>query len=307
MRNYQKIFLLIGAGLCFFPFMQSSLSLLLGIAFGLVVGSPFTEKTNKWGSLLLRSSIVGLGFGINTRILFEASKDNFGTTVFFVFFALLAGYLLGKAFAVDKIISLLISVGTAICGGSAIAAVSPIVKANSNQLTLSTGTIFLLNALALFIFPFLGHRLGLSQQQFGTWAAIAIHDTSSVVGSAANYGEIALETASITKMLRIVWIIPVSLLLAFSIKENRETFKVPLFIVGFVAASVLYSSFPQWQSTFSVINRFSKQLMVVSLFLIGSGISYSALKNIGGKVLLQATTLWLLVSALALFYVLKFV
>jgi uncharacterized integral membrane protein (TIGR00698 family) len=249
---------------------------------------------------------VGLGFGINSHVLVEAGKNSVGVTTFFVFFVLSFGFLLGKLLKIDKVITLLISVGTAICGGSAIAAVSSVVKANPSQISIATATVFLLNAIALFIFPAIGHFAGLSQLQFGTWAAIAIHDTSSVVGAATKYGSEALEIASITKMLRILWIIPVSLALLLNFEKNRETFKIPGFIIGFVMASLLFSSFPEWQANLLILNKIAKQLLVVSLFLIGSGVSLTALKTVGGKVLLQAVMLWVIVSSVALVYVINF-
>jgi uncharacterized integral membrane protein (TIGR00698 family) len=183
MKIKQITFFLLVVFTCF-PFVGASLALILGVGFGLVIGNPFQEKVSFYGSLLLRTSVVGLGFGINSHVLVEAGKNSVGVTTFFVFFVLSFGFLLGKLLKIDKVITLLISVGTAICGGSAIAAVSSVVKANPSQISIATATVFLLNAIALFIFPAIGHFAGLSQLQFGTWAAIAIHDTSSVVGAA---------------------------------------------------------------------------------------------------------------------------
>ncbi|MFT6204761.1 MAG: putative integral membrane protein (TIGR00698 family) [Spirosomataceae bacterium] len=305
MKIKQITFFLLVVFTCF-PFVGASLALILGVGFGLVIGNPFQEKVSFYGSLLLRTSVVGLGFGINSHVLVEAGKNSVGVTTFFVFFVLSFGFLLGKLLKIDKVITLLISVGTAICGGSAIAAVSSVVKANPSQISIATATVFLLNAIALFIFPAIGHFAGLSQLQFGTWAAIAIHDTSSVVGAATKYGSEALEIASITKMLRILWIIPVSLALLLNFEKNRETFKIPGFIIGFVMASLLFSSFPEWQANLLILNKIAKQLLVVSLFLIGSGVSLTALKTVGGKVLLQAVMLWVIVSSVALVYVINF-
>lgn len=251
----------------------------------------------------MKASVIGLGFGINIQVLLKSSQQNVGMTTLFVLGVLGVGFLLGRLLKIDRVTGLLIAVGTAICGGSAIAAVGSVLKADSDQLSMSTGVVFLLNAVALFTFPVIGHWVGLSQEQFGTWAAIAIHDTSSVVGAAAKYGDVALRVASITKMLRILWIIPVSLILVLSFAENRESFKIPLFIVGFLVASCLYSFVPLVQPVSEPIYRLAKQLMVVSLFLIGSGLSIESLKRVGGRVFLQAITLWILVSVAALVFV----
>ncbi len=282
------------------------MALLLGLIFVLVMGNSDKQKTNQWGGYLLKISVIGLGFGINIGVLLKAGKQNLGSTTFFVFFALIVGFLVGKLLKIDKKISLLISVGTAICGGSAIAAVSPVLKANSNQIAISTGVVFLLNAVALFTFPTVGHWLGLSQAQFGTWAAIAIHDMSSVVGAASNYGDVALNIASVTKMLRVLWIIPISLILVFGFSENRESFKIPIFIVGFVVASCLFSFVPAFKNLYHACYIFSKQAMIVSLFFIGSSISLESIKQVGGRVILQAAALWVIICLVSLLFVIKY-
>ncbi len=299
----KKLTYLALAAACFWPAVSSSWALLAGLLFALVAGNPFADKTGRWGGYLLKASVVGLGFGINSEVLLRAGQANIGTTTAFVLGALGAGLGLGAWLRLDRLTSTLIAVGTAICGGSAIAAVGSVLRASPAQLSLATGVVFLLNAVGLFVFPAIGHALGLSQQQFGTWAAIAIHDTSSVVAAAAAYGEEALRVASVTKMLRILWIIPVSLLLVLRVAENRESFKIPLFIVGFVAASCLYSFVPVLKPVAAPLYAAARQLMVVSLFLIGSGITLASLRQVGGPVLLQAVVLWLLVSGVSLVYV----
>src|SRR5690606_38122551 len=207
---------------------------------------------------------------------------------------------LGVFLKIDKITALLVSVGTAICGGSAIAAVGSTVKADSDQLSIATGTIFLLNVLGLFIFPTLGQWFGLSQEQFGHWAAIAIHDTSSVVGASMKYGEEALKVATISKMLRILWIIPVLIVLVVGSLKSKRTLKFPLFIIGFILASYAFSFVPAWERLFKDLYAVAKQLMVVSLFMIGSSVSVGAIKQVGGRVLMQAVVLWVLVTVIAL-------
>jgi uncharacterized integral membrane protein (TIGR00698 family) len=244
-----------------------------------------------------------LGFGINIQVLAKSGQENVGITTIFVVGVLGVGYLLGKLLKTDRLISLLVSVGTAICGGSAIAAIGSVMKANSNQLSMATGVVFLLNAAALIVFPAIGHWAGLSQEQFGVWAAIAIHDTSSVVGAAAKYGDVALQVASVTKMLRILWIIPVSLFLVLRFAENRESFKIPSFIIGFIAASCLFSFVPINPVIYKTAYLVAKQLMVASLFLIGASISLQSIRQVGTKVLAQAIILWILVSVVAFWFV----
>ncbi|ANH79827.1 hypothetical protein A8C56_01520 [Niabella ginsenosidivorans] len=286
---------------CCFPFVSASCALLLGLLASVLMGAPFKNLMNKWSGILLKASVIGFGFGIDIHVLVHAGRENIGVTAGFVLGALAIGILLGALLKIDKTIALLISVGTAICGGSAIAAVGSTVKANSDQLSVATGTVFLLNALALFIFPAFGHWLGLSQVQFGHWVAIAIHDTSSVVGASAHYGDEALKVASISKMLRILWIIPVLAVLVIGSSKNRGTLKFPLFIIGFILASCLFSLMPAEQKLFKDLYAIAKQMMVVSLFMIGSGVSVGTVKQVvGGKVLIQAVALWMLITIASL-------
>ena len=308
MKSQSLLFFFIALVCCVPSFVSSSIALLLGIIYAITFGNNlnFKAQTSTWGGYLLKSSVIGLGFGINFKVLLEAGKNNMATTAFFVFGAMIIGLALGRLLKIDKKIALLVSAGTAICGGSAIAAVGSVVKADANQLSISTGVVFLLNALALFSFPAIGHWLGLSQMQFGTWAAIAIHDMSSVVGAATKYGDEALQIASITKMLRVLWIIPLSLALVLGFKENRESFKIPSFIIGFLLASCLFSFLPQFQAYYAVLYRISKQIMVVSLFLIGSSISFESIKKVGISVILQASTVWIIICLLSLYNVMFF-
>ena len=293
--------------LCFFPFVNSSTALLIGfLTTMLMKENPFGELSNLWSNYLLKASVIGLGFGINMEVLLTAGKSNFGTTSFFVFGAFGLGIFLGKIFKVEKITSILISSATAICGGSAIAAVGSVLKANPSQLSITTGVVFVLNAVALLIFPVLGSFFDLTQEQFGTWAAIAIHDTSSVVGSASKYGNEALKIASITKMLRILWIIPLSLILVFSFKENRESFKIPLFIIGFIAVSISHNIFHGFETAYELLYKMAKQGLVACLFLIGSNISIASVRNLGGKVFFQAVLLWICISIISLIYIQMF-
>ena len=301
--NYRKIVYTITFIFCCTPIVNASVSLLAGLTFGLLGAEPFNGRTAKWGGYLLKVAVIGLGFGINIQVLLKAGQANFLTTTLFVGGVLGIGYMLGRLLRTDGAVSLLVCVGTAICGGSAIAAVGAVTRASASQLSMATAVIFLLNAVGLLVFPSIGHWVGLSQEQFGTWAAIAIHDTSSVVGAAAKYGDEALRVASVTKMLRILWIIPISLFLTYRASENRESFKIPTFIVGFVAASCLYSFWPTGAAFYKNAYLLAKQMLVASLFLIGSGISFDAVRQTGGRVLVQAVVLWVLVSVVSLVFV----
>ncbi len=308
MKSHRILLLFLALVCCVPSFISSSIALMLGIIYAISIGKSISLKaqTSTWGGYLLKSSVIGLGFGINFNVLLATGKNNIGTTAFFVFGAMTIGLALGKLLRIDKKIAILISSGTAICGGSAIAAVGSVIKADANQLSISTAVVFLLNALALFSFPAIGHWLGLSQIQFGTWAAIAIHDMSSVVGAATKYGDEALKIASVTKMLRVLWIIPLSLALVFGFKENRESFKIPSFIVGFLVASCLFSFLPQFKEYYTFVYKIAKQIMVLSLFLIGSSISFESFKKVGISVILQASTVWIVICLLSLYYVMFF-
>jgi uncharacterized integral membrane protein (TIGR00698 family) len=302
----QQLLYLVLFAICCFPFISSSWALSLGLIFSLLIGTPFKAYADKWGGYLLKISVIGLGFGIDMHSLLKAGKENIGTTTIFVLGVLLVGILLGLCLKIDRMTSLLISVGTAICGGSAIAAIGSAMKASPSQLSISTGTIFLLNAAAFFTFPVMGHWLELSQEQFGVWSAIAIHDTSSVAGAAARYGDEALKVATITKMLRIIWIIPVLIILVMGFSENRKAFKVPLFIIGFIITSCLFSFLPSYETVFTNLYAVAKQVLVVSLFLVGSGVSLAIVNQLGKRILLQAVLLWIVVSISALLFVIYF-
>jgi uncharacterized integral membrane protein (TIGR00698 family) len=306
MKGQRLLLVLLAILFCIPNFFSSSAALFIGIAYSILFGNSDKILTSVWGGYLLKSAVIGLGFGINFNVLLEAGKNNMFTTAFFVFGAMAIGLFLGKLLKIDKKITLLVSAGTAICGGSAIAAVGSVLKADSSQMSIATGVVFLLNAIALFCFPIIGHWLGLSQIQFGTWAAIAIHDMSSVVGAASKYGDEALKIASITKMLRVLWIIPLSLALVLGLKENRETLKIPTFIIGFLASSCLFSFLPQFQVFYAHLYTIAKQLMILSLFLIGSSISLDSLIKVGFSVIFQASTLWIIICLLSLYYVMFF-
>ncbi len=291
------------ATLCFFPIVSPPIALFLGIIFVNIFGQVF--NADKIIKIVLQVSIVGLGFGINLKQALQAGSEGFLFTVFSITLIVVLGIILGYIFRIDKIITQLISFGTAICGGSAIAAIAPILKADGKQTSVSLGIIFLLNALALFIFPEIGQYFHLSQNQFGIWSAIAIHDTSSVVGAASKYGHEALQTATTVKLARALWIIPFSFILSFLNKSGGKI-KIPYFIGFFVLAILINSYFPAIKDEASYVVDFSKSSLKVALFLIGTGLSFQNLKNIGIKPLLLGIILWVVISVISLFAVLEF-
>ena len=291
------------AALCFFPVVSPPIALFLGIIFVNIFGQVF--NADKIIKIVLQVSIVGLGFGINLKQALQAGSEGFLFTVFSITLIVVLGIALGYIFRIDKIITQLISFGTAICGGSAIAAIAPILKADGKQTSVSLGIIFLLNALALFIFPEIGQYFHLSQNQFGIWSAIAIHDTSSVVGAASKYGHEALQTATTVKLARALWIIPISFVLSFLNKSGGKI-KIPYFIGFFILAILVNSYFPAIKEVTDYVVDFSKSSLKVALFLIGTGLSFQNLKNIGIKPLLLGIILWVVISVISLFAVLEF-
>ena len=302
-KNFLKILFIILAALCFSPVVSPPIALFLGIIFVNIFGQVF--NADKIIKIVLQVSIVGLGFGINLKQALQAGSDGFLFTVFSITLIVVLGIVLGYIFRIDKIITQLISFGTAICGGSAIAAIAPILKADGKQTSVSLGIIFLLNALALFIFPEIGQYFHLSQNQFGIWSAIAIHDTSSVVGAASKYGHEALQTATTVKLARALWIIPISFVLSFLNKSGGKV-KIPYFIGFFILAILVNSYFPAIKEVTNYVVDFSKSSLKVALFLIGTGLSFQNLKNIGIKPLLLGIILWVVISVISLFAVLEF-
>jgi len=289
------------------PFINAPIALLIGIAFSLILGNPFQEQSGKISKKLLQISIIGLGFGLNAIDAFEVSKDGFFITIATITLVFGLGFLINKFIKIDKITALLISSGTAICGGSAIASVSPIVKAKSEQISIAIGVVFILNALALLIFPFIGNFLELTQYQFGLWSAIAIHDTSSVVGAAQAFGAEALEIATTVKLSRALWIIPLTLIMSYFFNKNTNAtgVKIPLFIVFFIVAIIIVSILPQGEFLYGPVSDIARQLLVTTLFLIGSGISLPQIKQVGAKSILYATGLWVVVSIFSLIIIIN--
>ena len=298
-----QILFLALAVLSFSPIVSPPIALLFGILFVNIFGKVL--ETDSFVKKLLQYSIVGLGFGINLNTAIEAGSQGFLFTVSTIALVMIFGLLLAKILKIDKTIAQLISAGTAICGGSAIAAVAPILKANSKQTSVALGIVFVLNAVALFIFPEIGHFFNLTQNQFGIWSAIAIHDTSSVVGAASKYGHEALQIATTVKLARALWIIPLAFLISIFTKSEGKI-KIPYFIGFFVLAILAGTYLPFLQNFNSIISEISRDTLKVALFLIGAGLSLQNLKNIGIKPLLLGIILWIFISSISLYAVLEF-
>ncbi|MPL56275.1 hypothetical protein SDC9_01759 [bioreactor metagenome] len=298
----QLLFLAL-AVLSFSPLISPPIALLFGILFVNIFGKVL--ETDSFVKKLLQYSIVGLGFGINLNTAIEAGSQGFLFTVSTIALVMIFGLFLAKILKIDKTIAQLISAGTAICGGSAIAAVAPILKANSKQTSVALGIVFVLNAVALFIFPEIGHFFNLTQNQFGIWSAIAIHDTSSVVGAASKYGNEALQIATTVKLARALWIIPLAFLISIFTKSEGKI-KIPYFIGFFILAILAGTYFPFLQNFNSIISEISRDTLKVALFLIGAGLSLQNLKNIGIKPLLLGIILWIFISSISLYAVLQF-
>jgi uncharacterized integral membrane protein (TIGR00698 family) len=291
---------------CLSPFISPPLALLLGLLVAQFIGHPYLHLNHKATNYLLQVSVVGLGFGMNAASALKAGKEGILFTIGSIFGTLIFGYLLGRIFKTDKKVSHLISAGTAICGGSAIAAIAPVIRAEEKQISVALGTIFILNSVALVLFPFIGEQLHLSQTQFGLWCAIAIHDTSSVVGAAGKYGNRALEIATTVKLARALWIIPVTFFSSLLFRTKGAKIKIPYFIGLFVVAIILNTYVPFIQKISGSIIAISKAGLTVTLFLIGCGLSKKVLVSVGVKPVVQGLILWLLIATLALLTILYF-
>ena len=277
-------------------FLSPALSLLMGIVMALVLGNPFPLFSKKASKKALQVSVVGLGFGMNLFESLAAGKQGLLFTIVSVVGVMCIGVLIGKWMKVNRKSAYLIATGTAICGGSAIAAVGPVIDADDDQMSMSLATIFILNAIALFVFPPIGRWIGLSQEQFGLWAAIAIHDTSSVVGAGAAYGEEALQIATTVKLTRALWIIPLALVSSLIFRAKGKKVSVPWFILLFVLAMVLNTFLPIPSAATGLIVMLSRKLLCMTLFLIGCGLSLSSIKKVGARPLALGVLLWIVIS-----------
>jgi uncharacterized integral membrane protein (TIGR00698 family) len=290
---------------CVTPWASPPIALALGLALALTLGHPFASRNSKATKLLLQTSVILLGFGMNLQKVVEAGRTGFIFTIVTIVGTLLLGFLLGRAMNISRTISHLISSGTAICGGSAIAAVGPVVNATDEEMSVALGTVFILNSIALFVFPMIGHRLGMTQPQFGVWAAIAIHDTSSVVGAAAKYGADALQIATTVKLTRALWIVPVTLATAFFFKRKSAKLTIPWFILWFVVASVLRTYIAAPSEVWSTLTMLARIGLTITLFLIGAGLSRKSIAAVGARPLILGILLWIAISSVSLFAVLR--
>ena len=285
--------------------INSPTALLLGFVYTLIFNNPFKAYSHKEIHYFLKISVVGLGFGMFIKETLETSKEGLSLTIYSIFLTVSLGLLLTRLLKLDLKLGHLITSGTAICGGSAIAAISPVIKAKSKTISIALGIVFLLNSIALFVFPAVGHFLNLTQEQFGLWCAIAIHDTSSVVGAALGYGDEALRIATTVKLSRTLWIIPLSIFSMFLFKTKGEKIKIPYFIVLFIIAIIInsYHILPEPATNFIVL--MAKRLLIITLFLVGSTISIKDLKSTGMKPIVFALTLWIFISIFSLIYILN--
>ena len=279
--------------------------LFLGLAYALLCDQAYPKFNKTASKKLLQYAVVGLGFGMNLQASLASGKEGMFFTVASVFGTIIVGMLIGyKLLKVNKTTAFLISSGTAICGGSAIAAVGPVVKAKDSDMSLALATVFILNAVALFTFPVLGRWLGLSQQEFGMWAAIAIHDTSSVVGAGAAYGEEALQVATTIKLTRALWIIPLTLITSLIFRSDSKKISIPWFILFFILAIVantyLLDAVPM---VGKVVSGIARKMLTITMFFIGASLSKETLKSVGVKPMIQGVLLWIIISVGTLIYI----
>ncbi len=292
----------LGALFALSPLASSGVALVSGIIIVLLFGNPYGDKTKSITNKLLQIAVMGLGAGMNLKVIGKVGLSGIGYTISGIALTLFLGRVLGKLLKIEKDPSLLISVGTAICGGSAIAAVSPVIKAKHHDVSVALGTIFLLNALALFIFPWIGHHFNLSENQFGLWSALSIHDTSSVVGATLQYGPEALQVGTTVKLARALWIMPIAFLVGFTRRNDSydgQKPKRPWFILGFIIVAAIVTFFPMLAPTGKVIESLAKRIMVLTLFFIGAGLNRSAIKSVGPRPFIQGILLWLIVGSLS--------
>ncbi|AZA56148.1 MULTISPECIES: YeiH family protein [Flavobacteriales] len=299
----REVIFLLAVVLCLSPLISPPIALLMGLIIAQFIGHPYLHLNHKATHILLQVSVVGLGFGMNVTSALKAGKEGILFTIVSIIGTLVIGFFMGKFLKIEKKTSYLISAGTAICGGSAIAAISPVIKAEEKQISVALGTIFILNSAALFLFPFIGHQLNLSQSQFGMWCAIAIHDTSSVVGAASKYGPQALEIATTVKLARALWIIPVAFLSTFIFKNKESKIKIPYFIGLFVLAMIANTYIPFVQQYNHYLTNIAKAGLTLTLFLIGCGLNRKTISSVGFKPLIQGVILWVIIATAALWAV----
>lgn len=281
-------------------FCSPAISLFAGIVFALTLGNPLPKLSKSLSKKMLQYCVVGLGFGMNFHSSLAAGREGMIFTIVSVVTVMVAGILVGRLFRIGRKGAYLISAGTAICGGSAIAAVAPVIDADENETSLSLATIFVLNAVALFLFPVVGHWFEMSQSQFGTWAAIAIHDTSSVVGAGAAYGDEALQVATTVKLTRALWIIPLSLVSMLAFRQKGAKVQIPWFIGWFIVAMLVNTYFELPPLFTQSVSTLSRAGLSATLFLIGGGLSVEVIRKVGLRPLLLGVVLWAVISVLSL-------
>ncbi len=294
-----KILFALGLFFCLTPWATPPLALLAGLIFGAIATHPYKSGSRTLSKVLLQSAVVGLGFGMNLHQVLHAGASGFMYTAMGIAFALGVGTLLGRLIAVGPRAAFLISTGTAICGGSAIAAVGPITGATEDEMSVSLGTIFVLNSVALLTFPSIGLWLKLSQTQFGLWAALAIHDTSSVVGASAKYGAVALAVGTTVKLARALWIVPLSVATA-AVKGSKTRIQWPWFILFFCLAAVANTYFFPGATAYHWLSNAGKLMLIITLFLIGASLSPATVRKVGPRPLLQGVVLWIIVAVTSL-------
>lgn len=308
MNGSAKILVPVLALLCFWPAINAGEALLFGVFIALVFGNPYLDKTKAMTKTLLSFSVIGLGAGMNLIAVAKVGLSGLGYTAISIALVMGVGLFLGRMIKSDKESSLLIAVGTAICGGSAIAAVAPVIDAKAHNITVAMAVVFILNAVALLVFPAIGHHFGLSEHEFGLWSALAIHDTSSVVGAGSIYGPIALETGTTVKLARALWIVPMVLVIQYIHQQRPRVYdtmgeervkpkpRYPFFILGFLAMAGVVTYIPSLQPTGHVLEFIARRLLVVTLFLIGANLTREAIREVGVKPLMQGMILWVIVT-----------
>lgn len=284
---------------CLFPVVKPAMGLVLGISFALIAGNPWNHVTDRWNKCLLQVSVVGLGFNLDIRHVLEEGVSAIWFTISAIALTMLVGVFLGHALRTGKKISILISTGTAICGASAIAAMAPAIKSKANHVAVAMATIFVLNGVALILFPIFGKWLGMSGNSFGVWAAMSIHDTSSVAGAAVAFGSGSVLTALTVKLTRALWILPLTFVVGYLQRGSRRVV-FPLFLVGFLLAATLNNLLPGGKVYWDFLANGAKQLLSVTLFLVGAGLTRRLLMKVGIRPFIQALLLWLFISVVSL-------
>lgn len=302
------------AVICLLPIISPAIALLSGILIAYFFGNPYSERTNKYTKTLLAVSIVGLGAGMDLNVIIQAGITGLAITAASIIAIFICGMLIGRFLNTDKEASILITAGTAICGGSAIAAMAPVIGAKDKNISIALGIVFILNAIALIIFPPIGQALELSQEQFGLWSALAIHDTSSVVGATSTYGDQSLEIGTTVKLTRALWIIPLVLAAGIYMQKisksknsndeqntyQKTPIKKPWFILGFVIMAAIVTWIPIMQSPGQLIHDGARRLLVLTLFLIGLGLTKDTIKSVGIRPLIQGSLLWIITLSISL-------